>query len=120
MAIKTSSAKQKGRKHQQYVRDKILEIFTALETSDVRSTASGQNGEDIQLSPAARKVFPYSIECKSLKKIGVYKFMEQAKANCPPKAEPIAIIKADRLKPLAVLDAEHFFSLIKVLKNGRN
>jgi cephalosporin hydroxylase len=112
MPIKTSSAKAKGRKHQQYVRDKILSIFSSLEPDDVRSTGMGQGGEDIQLSPAGRKLFPYSVECKSLKKIGVYKFIEQAVSNCPATAEPIAIIKADRQKPLAVLDAEHFFKLI--------
>ena len=112
MSIKPSSAKQKGRKHQQWVRDKILALFPQLEADDVRSTGMGQGGEDVQLSPAARKLFPYSVECKALKKIGVYKFMEQAQANCPETAEPIAIIKADRQKPLAILDAEHFFNLI--------
>jgi len=112
MAIKPSSAKAKGRRHQQWVRDKILALFPKLEPDDVRSTSSGAGGEDVQLSPAARKLFPYSVECKALKQIGVYKFMEQAESNCPPKAEPIAIIKADRRKPLAVIDAEHFFNLI--------
>lgn len=116
MAIKPSSAKAKGRKHQQWVRDKILDLFPKLEPDDVRSTGMGQGGEDIQLSPAARKLFPYSVECKSLKAIGVYKFMEQAQANCPSKAEPITIIKSDRQKPLAVIDAEHFFELIGKLK----
>lgn len=116
MAIKPSSAKAKGRRHQQWVRDKILEQFPKLEPADVRSTGMGQNGEDIQLSPAARKLFPYSVECKSLKSISVYKFIEQAEANCPDKAEPIAIIKADRQKPLAVMDAEHFFKLIGAKK----
>lgn len=112
MAIKPSSAKAKGRRHQQWVRDQILALFPKLEPDDVRSTSMGAGGEDILLSSAARKLFPYSVECKALKSIGVYKFMEQAEANCPSKAEPIAIIKADRQKPLAVIDAEHFFKLI--------
>lgn len=112
MAIKPSSAKAKGRRHQQWVRDQILELFPKLEPDDVRSTSMGAGGEDVQLSPAARKLFPYSVECKALKQIGVYKFIEQAEANCPPTAQPLAIIKADRRKPLAVVDAEHFFRLI--------
>lgn len=116
MAIKPSSAKAKGRKHQQWARDKILAAFPELEADDVRSTSMGAGGEDIQLSPAARKLFPYSVECKALKAIGVYKFIEQAIANCPANAQPIAIIKADRQKPLAVIDAEHFFDLIEKLK----
>ena len=118
MTIKPSSAKAKGRRHQQWVRDKILELFPKLEPDDVRSTSMGAGGEDVQLSPAARKLFPYSVECKALKSISVYKFMEQAQANCPDTAEPIAIVKADRQRPLAVMDAEHFFTLIGNL-NGR-
>lgn len=118
MAIKPSSAKAKGRRHQQWVRDQILALFPSLEPDDVRSTSMGAGGEDVQLSPAARKLFPYSVECKALNKISVYKFMEQAEANCPAKAEPIAIIKGDRQRPLAVIDADHFFQLVQANNNG--
>lgn len=111
MAIKPSSAKAKGRKHQQWVRDKIYETFPQLEDGDVRSTSMGAGGEDLQLSPAARKLFPYSVECKAFKSFAIYKVLEQAATNAPPQALPIAIIKGDRQKPLAVLDAEHFFKL---------
>jgi len=68
----------------------------------------GAGGEDIQLSPAARKLFPYSVECKSLKAIAVYKYYEQAEANCG-KYEPLVVIKANRKKPLVLVDAEYFF-----------
>lgn len=112
MAIKTSSAKAKGRRHQQWVRDKILALFPKqLLPDDVRSTSMGAGGEDIQLSPAARRLFPYSIECKAFKSFAIYKVMDQAAENCPKGAEPVAIIKGDRQKPLAVIDAEHFFKL---------
>ena len=73
----------------------------------------GANGEDIQMSPACRKQFPYSVECKNNSKNAIYKVMEQAAANCPKGATPLALIKADRQKPLAVVDAEHFFQLAK-------
>lgn len=112
MAIKPSSAKAKGRRHQQWVRDQILATFPKLEMDDVRSTSMGAGGEDIQLSPAARKLFPYSVECKAFKSFAIYKVMEQALANCPEGIEPLAIIKADRQKPLAVVDAEFFFKLV--------
>ena len=112
MPIKTSSAKAKGRRHQQWVRDKIYTAFPHLEEGDVRSTSMGAGGEDLQLSPAARKVFPYSVECKAYKSFAIYKVLEQASSNAPKGSEPIAIIKGDRQRPLAVLDAEHFFKLI--------
>lgn len=113
MPIKTSSAKAKGRKLQQFVRDQILDRFPSLTTDDVRSTAMGQGGEDIQLSSAARDQFPYSVECKSQKQIAVYRFYDQAQRNCPDGTEPLVIIKADRRKPLAVVDADHFLTLAK-------
>lgn len=120
MAIKTSSAKAKGRRHQQWVRDCILALFPrSLQPDDVRSTSMGCGGEDIQLSPAARRLFPYSIECKAFKSFAIYKVMEQAAENCPKGAEPVAIIKGDRQKPLAVMDAEHFFKLVGANRDRR-
>ena len=71
----------------------------------------GSGGEDVQLSPAARRLFSYSLECKAHKAFAFYKIMEQAAANAPIGAEPLVIIKGDRKKPLAVVDAEHFFKL---------
>ena len=45
-------------------RDIILSTFTDLAPDDVRSTSMGSSGVDIQLSPAAAAVFPYSVECR--------------------------------------------------------
>lgn len=110
--MKAQSAKAKGRKLQQTVRDGILERFPSLEPDDVRSTGMGQSGEDVQLSPAARKLFPYSVECKNLAKIAVYNYYEQACTNCGA-SEPLVVIKQNRSKPLAVVDLNHFLDLVK-------
>ena len=64
---KTSAAKAKGRTGQQEVRDKLLETFSEFEPDDIKSTTMGDTGEDIQLSPAARKKIPLSIEVKRRK-----------------------------------------------------
>ena len=64
--MKTRSAKNKGKRLQNSVRDILLETFTQLEEDDIKSTTMGESGEDIQLSPAARKLIPYAIECLSL------------------------------------------------------
>lgn len=112
MAITPQSAKAKGRRLQQWVRDKLYSTFPKLEDGDIRSTSMGAGGEDLLLSPAARRCFPYSVECKSNKAFAVYKIMDQATENCPKGAEPLAILKADRQKPLAVIDAEYFFKLV--------
>ena len=110
--MKTQSAKAKGRKLQQMVRDLILETFSELEPDDVRSTSMGAGGEDLQLSPAARRKFPYSVECKNVEKLNVWGAYEQAAANSG-KHEPLLVMKKNRKKPLVVLDLEAFIELLK-------
>lgn len=110
-SISPQSAKAKGRRLQQHVRDTILEAYPSLESDDVRSTSMGAGGEDVQLSPAARKLFPYSIECKNLAKIAVFNYYEQAIGH--GNYEPLVVIKQNRSRPLAVVDLEHFMELVK-------
>lgn len=107
--MKAQSAKAKGRNLQKFVVEKIYELHPFLEEGDVRSTGMGQGGEDVQLSPAARKVFPYSIECKSRESIAVYAWFQQAKANAPAGVTPLLVIKQNRSEPLIVLRAEDWF-----------
>ena len=47
--MKPRSAKNKGKRLQNKVRDLILEKFNKLETDDVRSITMGDSGEDILL-----------------------------------------------------------------------
>ena len=110
--MKPQSAKAKGRNLQQWVRDLILESFPALEPDDVRSTSMGAGGEDLLLSPAARRLFPYSVECKNVEKLNVWNAYQQAEANSG-EHEPILIMKKNRKKPLVVIDAEAFVNLLK-------
>lgn len=110
--MKTASGKAKGRKLQQWVVDKIHEYFPTLEDGDIKSTAMGQNGEDVQLSPEARKLFPFSVECKSYAAIAVYGWLTQAISNCPRGSTPLLVIKQNHSKPLVVIDAEEFFKLV--------
>jgi len=112
-ANSTASRKAKGRKLQQWVRDKILARFPTLELDDVRSTGMGQGGEDIQLSPKARSLFPYTVECKNCERINVYKFYEQA-CQHTDKGEPLVVLKSNHKKPLAVVDAEFFLERMKI------
>lgn len=115
--MKVRSAKAKGRLLQNKVRDKILEMYPHLELdTDVRSAIMGETGEDIKLSKKARQTFPFSVECKSLKTISVYRHYEQCRKNCPVGAQPLVVIKENRKNPLAVVDFEYFMELI----NDRN
>ncbi len=111
--MKTASGKAKGRKLQQVVRDKILEAFPILEPDDAKSCSMGASGEDVQLSPAARRLFPYSVECKARASISVYAWYQQAKTNAPKGMEPLLVIKQNYGKPLVVVDLDHYMELCK-------
>lgn len=109
--MKTKSAKAKGRNLQKWVRDKLLEIFTDLTVDDIFSRAMGSNGSDVYFSKHAQEILPIGIECKNLKSIAVYKYYEQAKANARGY-EPVVVIKQNKDKPLAIVDADYFFNLL--------
>ena len=110
--MKSRSAKNKGKRLQNSVRDILLETFNQLEPDDIRSAIMGESGEDIKLSPAARKLIPYSFECKNQEKLNIWSAYDQAESNSGDY-EPLVVIKRNRQKPLVVLDAEYFFQLHK-------
>lgn len=99
--MRPSSAKAKGRRFQQLVRDALLEGST-LHPDDIRSTAMGQNGEDIQLSPAARKIYPYSFECKCVEKLNIWEGIEQATENAGQHTPALAFSRNNQIPWIAI------------------
>ena len=58
--MRSRSAKNKGARLQNEVRDLLLESFPSLESDDIKCAIMGESGEDIKLSPAARRAIPYT------------------------------------------------------------
>ena len=110
--MKPRSCKAKGRKLQNLVRDLILKTFPALTSRDVQSTIMGEAGVDVKLSTAAFWRLPYSIECKNLARIVVYKYYNQGSKD--RQGEPLLVIKQNNSEPLAVISLDHFMELCKV------
>ena len=110
--MKSRSAKNKGKRLQNNVRDLLLETFNQLEPDDIKSAIMGESGEDIKLSPAARKLIPYSFECKNQEKINIWESLNQAEENSGDYP-PVLIFKRNRSKTYAVLELEDFIDLIK-------
>lgn len=110
--ISVKAAKAKGRRLQQLVRDRIQELLKpyGVVDEDVKSTTMGEGGEDVQLSPLARRLLPISIECKSHKAFAVYKPFEQSQ-KAAGKNQPVLIIKGDHKQPLAIIDLGYYFEL---------
>ena len=109
--MKTQSAKSKGRRLQQWLRNVLVESLN-IHPEDIESRSMGAGGEDLIMSRAARKAFPYSIECKNQEKINVWAAYEQASENSLGYT-PLVVIKRNRSKPLVVIDAESFIDLHK-------
>ena len=109
--MKPRSAKNKGKRLQNQVRDLILEKFQQLEEDDVRSTTMGDSGEDVLLSPFARRLFPFSIECKNQEKLNIWSSLEQDENNSG-KHTPLLIFKRNRTKTYAVLELNELLKLL--------
>ena len=110
--MKPRSAKNKGKRLQNKIRDLILEKFDSkLEQDDVRSITMGDSGEDILLSPAARRLFPFSVECKNQEKLNIWSALEQAEENSGDHA-PLVIFKRNRTKTYAVLEFDKLLELL--------
>jgi len=117
--MKTRTSKAKGRRLQNYVRDILRAVFIEdwnklpkLEDDDIKSQTMGMTGEDIVLSPAAKKVIPYSFECKNQERLNIWAAIEQAEDNCEDRT-PVVVIKRNRTDVYAVLNFNQFIKIIR-------
>ena len=116
----SKAAKQKGRLGQNEIRDKLLETFPELEPDDIKGCVMGDTGEDIQLSPAARKMLPLSIEVKR-RRTGLqtaYNYMEQASSH--NKGEPVVCYRSDRKPWLVMIGLDHYAQLLRSWNDNKS
>jgi hypothetical protein len=106
------SNKAKGRKLQNTVRDLLRNSFPSLEEDDIKSQTMGMTGEDIVLSPAARKLIPYSFECKNVERLQFWAAVEQAESNSDGRF-PAIVVKKNRREPYIAIPLDSFIELIK-------
>lgn len=117
--MKTKSAKQKGKRLQEYVVELILELFPELTEDDVKSTFSSVPGPDVLLSSKAKEKFPFDVECKNHERINLYKFWEQLRARNNGKELPLLVVKSNHKEPLFVMDERTFkYLLTKEVRNN--
>ena len=110
--MNNNSRKAKSRYLQNIVKDKVVQLFK-LSPGDIRTSNTGENGEDLKLlSLTAKKVFPYSTECKNSEMHkGLYRHFKQA--NKHNHREPLLVVKKNREPALAIVSLDHFFELIE-------
>jgi hypothetical protein len=117
--ISVQAAKSKGRRLQQWTAKQISELLgiPCGKDEEICSREMGQSGTDVRLSRSVKKLFPYSIETKCQERFNVVSAIEQAKANQEEGTEWLLIFSKNRFDKIACMDATHFFSLLKRIKN---
>lgn len=128
--MRTASAKAKGRRPMLWLRERLLATFPQLQPDDVRVTASGTPGPDLQLSPAAQQVFPYAVESKCCEALNIWAALRQAETHMmhmmvttphPPdgvrdvrfELAPVVVFTRNRTKTYVALEAESFLDLVR-------
>ncbi len=110
--MRIKSRKAKGRRLQNFVRDKILKTFKHLKKEDVQVALMSETGPDIKLSRIAKRLVPLQFECKNQEKMRtVYDFYKQAKRH--GSLEPVVCMKQNSREPLIVIGFDYFFELIQ-------
>jgi hypothetical protein len=111
--MRTSSAKQKGRKLQDFVRDIFRDIFrNSLEKEDITSRIMGCSGTDINFSPQASKLIPFAIEAKNQEKFSINASLKQCESNTLEGRIPLLVFSKNRDDVYVALKFTDFINLI--------
>lgn len=111
--MKTRSAKAKGRRLQNWLREKIIQYWN-IPSSDIRCAIMGETGSDIKINERHWTDYPFAFECKNQEITKtIYKMYMQARSS--NILEPVLVIKCNNNPPLVIVDAETFLKVI----NGR-
>ncbi len=108
-----ASRKAKGRRFQKAVRQDLIDCL-GIDPGDILSTAMGQAGCDLYLSPAARSVFPFGVECKHQEAIALPAWWKQCESNASKEGlTPLLVFRQNRREPLAVLRWSDLLALLQ-------
>ena len=117
--MKTSSAKAKGRRLQDSVKNHLMNNLPLL-PGDVKCAIMGEKGVDIHLSSSALAIFPFAIECKNNEHISIWKAWTQTEDNAVCECfnlnrediKPLLVMTRNRSPELVVLKIEDFMKLV--------
>lgn len=116
--MRPQSAKAKGRRLQQEVRDAVLAAFPALEPDDVTSRSMGAGGTDLLLSPAAKRLFPCAVECKNQENLNIWAALKQAWRDAAEDRTwgqdvPIVVFRRNLSLTYVALELHDFLAILK-------
>ena len=109
-AVIGKRARAKGKLFQKQV-VKLISDTLGLSQEDLHSCVGGKTEADIQLSTAARKKFPFHVECKNQKTLHLGKWIKQSESESSPQ-ESLVVFKFHRNStPYVVLRFEEFLKI---------
>lgn len=112
--MKTSSAKAKGRRCAQEVKEVMLAHAFWLKDDDIVVTPSGVTGPDLHLSPKAQEAFPFAIECKNQESISIWAALDQTETHADhDKNMPVLFFKRNHSELYCALKAEDLMRILK-------
>lgn len=105
------AAKAKGRRLSSYVRAKFLEWAPDLSGDNIVVTPSSVNGPDIYLSPEAKKIYNYTIECKMQERLSIHEALAQSQSHVKGDETPLLVFSRNRSDVFVALKLEDFLRL---------
>ena len=111
--MKPRSAKNKGRRLQNFVRDMLRDVYFDLDPDDLQSQTMGMPGEDIVRSPAAKKVCRFSFECKNVERLTIWKAIDQCEVNATSNSLPAVVFKKNGREPYIAIQLNVFCDMLQ-------
>ncbi len=113
--ITRKRAKAKGREGAFAVRDLLYKYAPDLRPGDITAPTGSVQGADIQLSPAAKEIYPFAIEVKFQESISIWEALAQAQSHAEslPGCEPLLFFRRSRSDLMVALNAEAFIRMIR-------
>ena len=111
--MKTSSAKAKGRRLQNWVAEQVSKITGVPWGKDelIQGREMGQSGTDLKLYGIAKEKFPFSVECKNQESWSVPAWIKQAQTNEIKGTDWLLVMTRNHFPEIICMDAKAFFDL---------
>jgi hypothetical protein len=96
--MRIRSSKRKGARGVKELREAILKAFPELEEEDITLVPGSMRGEDLKLSPKARKCWPFATEVKNKESLNIWAAITQSVSNA--KGRPPAVAFRRNRQPM--------------------
>ena len=94
------------------LRTAILRAFPELNLDDIVIQTTSVGGEDLKLSPAARRVFPFSVEGKNQERLNIWSAIEQCENNANGHP-PAVVFRRNRTEAWAAIPLTILINLLQ-------